>query len=87
MCKTNKKTVTLSTRDQWLQETLVMQNFYLEGPLSLLSTKNSFLGEISWNDKKRTRMVPTAFILLVIVYSPREPTKSLSHNWMNIEHA
>ena len=46
----------------------MMQNcpdiFYLEDSLSLVSTRKSFPGEISWNDKNRTRTVPTQFILV-----------------------
>ena len=41
-------------------------DFYLEASLSLVLTKKSFPGRISWNDKKSKRMVPTEFIILTV---------------------
>ena len=47
-----------------------MQNcpdpLYLEISLSLVSTKKSFPGEISRNDKNRTRTIPIQFILVSV---------------------
>ena len=41
-------------------------DFYLEASLSLVLTKKSFPGRISWDDKKRTMVVPTEFIILTV---------------------
>ena len=45
---------------------------YLTASLSLVSTRKNFPGKTSWNDKNRTRIVPTEFILLSVCHSCTE---------------